>query len=72
MKGCIKKDKKTGNYFYVIDMSIDPLTGNRTQKKKRGSNNKKEAKHALSEFLNDVRQNVNVKVISERVGHTSI
>ncbi|MDF9761605.1 hypothetical protein OKW24_003378 [Peribacillus simplex] len=55
MKGSIKKDKKTGKYFYVIDMGIDPLTGKRTQKKKRGFNTKKEAEHALSEFLNDVR-----------------
>ncbi|WJE48936.1 site-specific integrase [Peribacillus frigoritolerans] len=55
MKGSIKKDKKTGRYFYVIDMGIDPLTGKRTQKKKRGFNTKKEAEHALSEFLNDVR-----------------
>ncbi|WP_350301827.1 Arm DNA-binding domain-containing protein [Peribacillus frigoritolerans] len=36
MKGSIMKDKKTGKYFYVIDMGIDPLTGKRTKKKKRG------------------------------------
>ncbi|MEH6948889.1 hypothetical protein V7068_17830 [Bacillus sp. JJ634] len=34
VKGSIKKDKKTGKYFYVIDMGIDQLTGKRTQKKK--------------------------------------
>lgn len=35
VKGSIMKDKKTGKYFYVIDMGIDPLTGKRT-KKRRG------------------------------------
>ena len=32
MKGSVKKDKKTGKYFYIIDIGIDPLTGKRKQK----------------------------------------
>ena len=35
MKGSVKKDKKTGKYFYIVDIGIDPLTGKRKQKKKR-------------------------------------
>ncbi|MFE5131602.1 integrase, partial [Bacillus mobilis] len=24
MKGSVKKDKKTGKYFYIVDIGIDP------------------------------------------------
>lgn len=29
MNGSVKKDKKTGKYFYIVDIDIDPLTGKR-------------------------------------------
>ncbi|EEL70789.1 DNA integration/recombination/invertion protein [Bacillus mycoides] len=44
MKGSVKKDKKTGKYFYIVDIGIDPLTGKRKQKKKRGFITKKKQK----------------------------
>ncbi|MCC2458311.1 integrase [Bacillus cereus] len=41
MKGSVKKDKKTGMYFYITDIGIDPLTGKR---KRRGFTAKKKLK----------------------------
>ena len=54
MKGRVKKDKKTGKYFYIVDIGIDPLTGKRKQKKKRGFFTKKEAENALAKLLSEV------------------
>ncbi|MGE7975550.1 tyrosine-type recombinase/integrase [Bacillus cereus] len=54
MKGSVKKDKKTGKYFYIVDIGIDPLTGKRKQKKKRGFTTKKEAENALTKLLSEV------------------
>ena len=39
-----QKDKTTGKYFYIVDIGIDPLTGKRKQKKKRGFITKKKQK----------------------------
>nr|WP_246120628.1 Arm DNA-binding domain-containing protein [Bacillus nitratireducens] len=36
MKRSVKKDKKTGKYFYIVHIGIDPLTGKRKQKKEKG------------------------------------
>jgi integrase len=57
VRGSVKKDKKTGKYFYVVDIGKDPLTGKRKQKKKRGFSSKKEAEVALSQLTIDVRHN---------------
>ncbi|USK98226.1 tyrosine-type recombinase/integrase [Bacillus tropicus] len=54
MKGSVKKDKKTGKYFYIVDIGMDPLTGKRKQKKKRGFTTKKEAENALTKLLSEV------------------
>ncbi|MDA1654272.1 site-specific integrase [Bacillus thuringiensis serovar kyushuensis] len=54
MKGSVKKDKKTGKYFYIVDIGIDPLTGKRKQKKKRGFTTKKEAENSLTKMLSEV------------------
>lgn len=54
MKGSVKKDKKTGKYFYTVDIGIDPLTGKRKQKKKRGFTTKKEAENTLTKLLSEV------------------
>ncbi|PGL12236.1 hypothetical protein CN912_10590 [Bacillus cereus] len=51
MKRSVKKGKKTGKYFYIVDIVIDPLTGKRKQKKKRGFTTKKEAENALIKLL---------------------
>jgi len=55
VKGSVKKDKNTGKYYYVIDIGIDPLTGKRKQKKKRGFSSKKDAEIALSQLTIDIR-----------------
>ncbi|WP_413790609.1 tyrosine-type recombinase/integrase [Bacillus thuringiensis] len=54
MNGSVKKDKKTGKYFYIVDIGIDPLTGKRKQKKKREFTSKKEAENALTMLLSEV------------------
>ncbi|MGT8956992.1 tyrosine-type recombinase/integrase [Bacillus cereus] len=54
MKRSVKKDKKTGKYFYIVDIGIDPLTGKRKQKKKRGFITRKEAGNALTKLLSEV------------------
>jgi hypothetical protein len=47
MRGSVKKDKKTGKYYFVVDIGKDPLTGKRKQKKKRGFETKKEAPQTI-------------------------
>ncbi|EOQ22262.1 hypothetical protein KQ1_05839 [Bacillus cereus BAG3O-1] len=54
MKGSVKKDKKVGKYFYIVDIGIDPLTGKRKQNKKRGFTSKKAAENALAKLLSEV------------------
>ncbi|MGG3927691.1 site-specific integrase [Metabacillus fastidiosus] len=44
----IKKDPKTGKYFFVLDTGKDPLTGKRKQLRRRGFETKKEAQLALA------------------------
>ncbi|PGE14999.1 site-specific integrase [Bacillus toyonensis] len=61
MKGSVKKDKKTGKYFYTVDIGIDPLTGKRKQKKKRGFTTKKEAENALTKLLSEVHTGIYVE-----------
>ncbi|BDG48341.1 Arm DNA-binding domain-containing protein [Parageobacillus sp. KH3-4] len=56
MRGSVKKDKKTGKYYFVIDIGKDPLTGKRKQKKKRGFKTKKEAEKALAALLNELNE----------------
>ncbi|PED86678.1 site-specific integrase [Bacillus cereus] len=61
MKGSVKKDKKTGKYFYIVDIGIDLLTGKRKQKKKRGFITKKEAENALTKLLSEVHTGIYVE-----------
>jgi integrase len=56
MRGSVKKDKKTGKYYFVVDIGKDPLTGKRRQKKKRGFETKKEAEKALATLLNELNE----------------
>jgi integrase len=59
MKGSIKKDSKSGKYYFVVDVGKDPVTGKRIQKRKRGFTEKKDAEIALAkmifEFENEMR-----------------
>lgn len=55
MKGSIKKDKKTGKYYFVVDIGKD-ATGKRKQKMKRGFLTKSEAEKALTKVLNEVNE----------------
>ncbi|KAA0743335.1 hypothetical protein DN389_21395 [Bacillus sp. AY3-1] len=61
MKGSVKKDKKTGKYFYIVDIGIDPLMGRRKQKKKRGFASKQEAENALTTLLAEVHTGIYVE-----------
>lgn len=61
MKGSVKKDKNTGKYFYIVDIGIDPLTGKRKQKKKRGFITKKEAENSLTKLLSEVHTGIYVE-----------
>ncbi|QKE10616.1 Arm DNA-binding domain-containing protein (plasmid) [Bacillus cereus] len=54
MNGSVKKDKKTGKNFYIVDICMDPLTGKRKQKKKRGFITKKEVENVLTKLLSEV------------------
>ncbi|EOO24845.1 DNA integration/recombination/inversion protein [Bacillus cereus BAG1X2-3] len=54
MNGSVKKDKKTGKDLFIVDIGIDPLTGKRKQKKKRGFITKQEAENALTMLLSEV------------------
>ncbi|PGQ95058.1 integrase [Bacillus cereus] len=60
MKGSVKKDTKTGKYFYIIDIGIDSLTGKRKQKK-REFTTKKEAENALTMLLSEVHNGIYVE-----------
>ncbi|MEH7417384.1 tyrosine-type recombinase/integrase [Neobacillus drentensis] len=55
MKGSIKKDKKTGKYYFVVDIGKD-ANGKRKQKMKRGFLTKAEAEKALTKVLNEVNE----------------
>ena len=45
----IKKDKKTGKYYFVLEVVFDG-TGKRKQLKRKGFLSKKEAQIALARF----------------------
>ncbi|WP_342798384.1 site-specific integrase [Domibacillus sp. 8LH] len=54
MMTVIRKDMKTGKYFFVLDIGRDPMTGKRKQLKRRGFNSKREAKLALAKLQLEV------------------
>jgi integrase len=57
VKGSIKKDKKTGKYYFVVDIGKD-ATGKRKQKMKRGFLTKADAEKALTKILNEVNEGI--------------
>lgn len=50
----IKKDDKTGTYYFILDLPRDPVTGKRRQAKRRGFKNKKEAQAAAAALLHEL------------------
>lgn len=50
----IKKDDKTGTYYFVLDLPRDPVTGKRKQARRRGYKNKKEAQAAANELYHEL------------------
>jgi integrase len=55
VKGSIKKDKKTGKYYYVVDIGKD-ATGKRKQKMKRGFLSKAVAEKELAKIINEINE----------------
>jgi integrase len=53
VKGSIKKDNKTGKYYFVVDVGKD-ATGKRIQKKKRGFNSKHDAELGLAKLISEI------------------
>ncbi|MCI2253435.1 site-specific integrase [Domibacillus sp. PGB-M46] len=52
MKGSVRKDGN--NWLYEVTIKVDPITGKRTRKKKRGFKTKREAEKALAVLLNEL------------------
>lgn len=57
----IKKDDKTGTYYFVLDLPRDPVTGARKQAKRRGYKTKKEAQAAAAELLHELTRGTHIK-----------
>ncbi|PLS04004.1 site-specific integrase [Neobacillus cucumis] len=62
MKGSIKKDNKTGKYYFVVDVGKD-TTGKRIQKKRRGFESKQDAELGLAKFLSEFNKEGNISKI---------
>lgn len=58
----IKKDSKTGKYFFVLDVGKDPLTGKRKQLRRRGFETKKEAQLALANLQLQISESKEINV----------
>ncbi|MFJ8452761.1 site-specific integrase [Bacillus paramycoides] len=52
MKGSVRKDGN--NWLFEVTIKVDPITGKRTRKKKRGFKTKREAEKTLAILLNDL------------------
>lgn len=57
----IKKDAKTGTYYFVLDLPRDPVTNERRQKKRRGFKTKKEAQAAAAELLHELTKGTHIE-----------
>lgn len=60
----INKDKKTGNFYFVLDAGKDPITGKRKQLRRRGFKTKKEAQIALANLqikVSESKESINSK-----------
>jgi hypothetical protein len=58
----IKKDAKTRKYLFVLDAGKDPLTGKRTQLRRRGFETKKEAQIALANLQVQVNESNGISI----------
>lgn len=54
MRGSVKQDSKSEKWYYEVTVGIDPETGKRKRKKKRGFASQKEAEKALTKLLAEV------------------
>jgi integrase len=66
VKGSIKKDNKTGNFYFVVDIGKD-ATGKRIQKKKRGFESKQAAELGLAKFLSEHDFGLDKKLDSDMI-----
>lgn len=57
----IKKDAKTGTYYFVLDLPRDPVTDERRQKKRRGFKTKKEAQAAAASLLHELTKGTHIE-----------
>lgn len=57
----IKKDEKTGTYYFVLDLPRDPVTNERRQKRRRGFKTKKEAQAAAATLLHELTRGTHVE-----------
>ncbi|MCU7388615.1 site-specific integrase [Bacillus sp. ST24] len=55
MRGSVKKDLKSGTYYFVVDIGIQP-NGKRKQKRKRGFSRKQDAQAALNEVISQLNK----------------
>ncbi|MFE4120079.1 tyrosine-type recombinase/integrase [Priestia sp. YIM B13486] len=57
MKGSIRKNNKTGNWDFVFNVGIDPLTGKRKQIRRRGFETKRHAMDAMTKMKAEILSN---------------
>ncbi|MEW4275530.1 site-specific integrase [Priestia megaterium] len=57
MKGSISKNNKTGNWDFVFNVGIDPLTGKRKQIRRRGFETKRHAMDAMTKMKAEILSN---------------
>lgn len=50
----IKKDDKTGKYYFVYSGGVHPITGARIQKRRQGMSSLREAKEVLKQVIIEV------------------
>ncbi|MCY8531772.1 Arm DNA-binding domain-containing protein, partial [Bacillus licheniformis] len=55
----IKKDDKTGKYYFVYSGGVHPITGARIQKRRQGMSSLREAKEALKKVIIEVEKEKN-------------
>ncbi|MED4069579.1 site-specific integrase [Priestia megaterium] len=57
MKGSISKNNKTGNWDFVFNVGLDPLTGKRKQIRRRGFETKRHAMDAMTKMKAEILSN---------------
>lgn len=57
MKGSISKNNKTGNWDFVFNIGIDPVTGKRKQIRRRGFESRRQAMDAMTKLRAEILTN---------------